>query len=83
MGERTGTKLGLLTTPPWGVLLVRIETRKPRTSKDAQMEEIAKLLAQLDAMEIDKAKEKAEMIFIEIMVFVLGLMLGFAIGRLW
>jgi len=62
---------------------VKIETRKPRTSKDAQMEEIAKLLAQLDAMEIEKAKEKAEMIFIEIMVLVFGLMIGFAIGRLW
>jgi hypothetical protein len=60
---------------------VKIETRKPRTSKDAQMEEIAKLLAQLDAMEVEKAKEKAEMIFIEIMVFVFGLMLGFAAGR--
>jgi hypothetical protein len=62
---------------------VKIETRKPRTSKDAQMEEIAKLLAQLDAMEIEKAKERAEMIFIEIMVLVFGLMIGFAIGRLW
>jgi hypothetical protein len=56
---------------------------KPRTSKDAQMEEIAKLLAQLDAMEVEKAKERAEMIFIEIMVLVFGLMIGFAIGRLW
>ena len=56
---------------------------KPRTSKDAQMEEIAKLLAQLDAMEVEKAREKAEMIFIEIMVLVFGLMIGFAIGRLW
>jgi phage terminase Nu1 subunit (DNA packaging protein) len=45
------------------------------------MEEIAKLLAQLDAMEIEKARERGEMIFIEIMVFVLGLMLGFAAGR--
>jgi hypothetical protein len=81
MGKRTGSELGLLTTPPWGVLLVRIETKKPRTSKDAQMEEIAKLLAQLDAMEIEKARERGEMIFIEIMVFVLGLMLGFAAGR--
>jgi len=62
---------------------VKIETRKPRTSKDAQMEEIAKLLAQLDAMEVEKAREKAEMIFIEIMVLVFGLMIGFAIGRLW
>ncbi len=62
---------------------MKIETRKPRTSKDAQMEEIAKLLAQLDAMEIEKAKERAEMIFIEIMVLVFGLMIGFAIGRLW
>jgi hypothetical protein len=61
---------------------VRIET-KPRTSKEAQMEEIAKLLAQLDAMEVEKAREKAEMIFIEIMVLVFGLMIGFAIGRLW
>jgi hypothetical protein len=83
MGERTGAELGLLTTPHRRVLLVRIETRKPRTSKDAQMEEIAKLLAQLDAMEIEKARERGEMIFIEIMVFVFGLMLGFAIGRLW
>ena len=82
MGERTGAELGLLTTPHRRVLLVRIET-KPRTSKDAQMEEIAKLLAQLDAMEIEKARERGEMIFIEIMVFVFGLMLGFAIGRLW
>jgi hypothetical protein len=56
---------------------------KKRTSKDAQMEEIAKLLAQLDAMEVEKAREKAEMIFIEIMVLVFGLMIGFAIGRLW
>ena len=62
---------------------MKIETRKPRTSKDAQMEEIAKLLAQLDAMEVEKAREKAEMIFIEIMVLVFGLMIGFAIGRLW
>lgn len=62
---------------------MRIETRKPRTSKDAQMEEIAKLLAQLDAMEIERSKERAEMIFIEIMVLVFGLMIGFAIGRLW
>jgi hypothetical protein len=83
MGERTGTKLGLLTPTQRRELLVRIETRKPRTSKDAQMEEIAKLLAQLDAMEIEKAKERAEMIFIEIMVLVFGLMIGFAIGRLW
>ncbi len=83
MGKRTGAELGLLTTPHRRELLVKIETRKPRTSKDAQMEEIAKLLAQLDAMEIEKARERGEMIFIEIMVFVLGLMLGFAIGRLW
>ena len=62
---------------------MKIETRKPRTSKDAQMEEIAKLLAQLDAMEVEKAREKAEMIFIEIMILVFGLMIGFAIGRLW
>ena len=62
---------------------MKIETRKPRTSKDAQMEEIAKLLAQLDAMEVEKAREKAEIIFIEIMVLVFGLMIGFAIGRLW
>jgi hypothetical protein len=81
MGERTGTELGLLTPTQRRELLVKIETRKPRTSKDAQMEEIAKLLAQLDAMEIDKARERGEMIFIEIMVFVLGLMLGFAAGR--
>jgi len=81
MGKRTGAKLGLLTPTQRRELLVKIETRKPRTSKDAQMEEIAKLLAQLDAMEIDKARERGEMIFIEIMVFVLGLMLGFAAGR--
>jgi hypothetical protein len=47
------------------------------------MEEIAKLLAEIDAIEVEKARERAEMIFIEIMVFVFGLMLGFAIGRLW
>jgi hypothetical protein len=81
MGERTGAELGLLTPTQRRELLVKIETRKPRTSKDAQMEEIAKLLAQLDAMEIEKARERGEMIFIEIMVFVLGLMLGFAAGR--
>ena len=81
MGECTGAELGLLTPTQRRELLVKIETRKPRTSKDAQMEEIAKILAQLDAMEIEKAREKAEMIFIEIMVFVLGLMLGFAAGR--
>ena len=80
MGACAGSELGLLTTPHRRVLLGKTET-KPRTSKDAQMQEIAKLLAQLDAMEIEKAKEKAEMIFIEIMVFVLGLMLGFAAGR--
>jgi len=62
---------------------VKIETRKPRTSKDAQMEEIAKLLAQLDAMEVEKARERAEIILIEVMVLVFGLMIGFAIGRLW
>jgi ATP-dependent 26S proteasome regulatory subunit len=83
MGERTGAELGLLTPTQRRELLVKIETRKPRTSKDAQMEEIAKLLAQLDAMEVEKVKEKAEMIFIEIMVLVFGLMIGFAIGRLW
>ena len=83
MGERTGAKLGLLTPTPWRVLLVKIETRKPRTSKDAQMEEITKLLAEIDAIEVEKARERAEMIFIEIMVFVFGLMIGFAIGRLW
>ena len=55
--------------------------KKPRTARDAQMQEIAKLLAELDAIEVEKAKERAEMIFIEIMVFVLGLMLGFAAGR--
>jgi hypothetical protein len=82
MGECPGAELGLLTPTQRRELLVRIET-KPRTSKDAQMEEIAKLLAQLDAMEIEKARERGEMIFIEIMVFVFGLMLGFAIGRLW
>lgn len=80
MGERTGAELGLLTPTQRRELLVNIE-KKPRTSKDAQMQEIAKLLAELDAMEIEKARERAEMIFIEIMVFVLGLMLGFAAGR--
>ena len=82
MGACTGSELGMLTPTQRGELLVRIET-KPRTSKEAQMEEIAKLLAQLDAMEVEKAREKAEMIFIEIMVLVFGLMIGFAIGRLW
>jgi hypothetical protein len=62
---------------------VKIETRKPRTSKDAEMEKINKLLAEIDAIEVEKARERAEMIFIEIMVFVFGLMIGFAIGRLW
>lgn len=80
MGERTRAELGLFTTPPWRALLVNIE-KKPRTARDAQMQEIAKLLAELDAIEVEKAKERAEMIFIEIMVFVLGLMLGFAAGR--
>jgi len=83
MGERTGTKLGLLTPTQRRELLVRIETRKPRTSKDAEMEKINKLLAEIDAIEVEKARERAEMIFIEIMVFVFGLMIGFAIGRLW
>jgi hypothetical protein len=83
VGERTGTELGVLTPTRRRELLVRIETRKPRTSKDAQMEEIAKLLAQLDAIEVEKARERGEMIFIEIMVLVFGLMIGFAIGRLW
>jgi hypothetical protein len=83
MGERTGAELGLLTPTQRRELLVRIETRKPRTSKDAQMEEITKLLAEIDAIEVEKARERAEMIFIEIMVFVFGLMIGFAIGRLW
>jgi len=73
--------LGLLTPTQRGELLVKIETRKPRTSKDAQMEEITKLLAEIDAIEVEKARERAEMIFIEIMVFVFGLMLGFAAGR--
>ncbi len=62
---------------------MKIETRKPRTSKDAEMEKINKLLAEIDAIEVEKARERAEMIFIEIMVFVFGLMIGFAIGRLW
>jgi len=83
MGKRTGAELGLLTPTQRRELLVKIETRKPRTLKDAQMEEIAKLLAEIDAIEVEKARERAEMIFIEIMVFVFGLMLGFAIGRLW
>ena len=82
MGACTGSELGMLTPTQRGELLVKIET-KPRTSKDAQMEEIAKLLAQLDAMEVEKARERAEIIFIEIMVLVFGLMIGFAIGRLW
>ena len=73
--------MGLLTPTQRRELLVKIETRKPRTSKDAQMEEIAKLLAEIDAIEVEKARERAEMIFIEIMVFVFGLMLGFAAGR--
>ena len=81
MGKRTGAELGLLTPTQRGELLVKIETRKPRTSKDAQMEEITKLLAEIDAIEVEKARERAEMIFIEIMVFVFGLMLGFAAGR--
>jgi hypothetical protein len=80
MGARTGSELGLLTPTPWRVLLVNVE-KKPRTSKDAQMQEIAKLLAEIDAIEVEKARERAEMIFIEIMVFVFGLMLGFAAGR--
>ena len=83
MGERTGAELGLFTPTQRRELLVKIETRKPRTSKDAQMQEITKLLAEIDAIEVEKARERAEMIFIEIMVFVFGLMLGFAIGRLW
>jgi len=82
MGECTGAELGLLTPTQRRELLVRIETRKPRTSKDAQMEEITKLLAEIDAIEVEKARERAEMIFIEIMVFVFGLMLGFAAGRM-
>jgi hypothetical protein len=82
VGACTGSELGMLTPTQRGELLVKIET-KPRTSKDAQMEEIAKLLAQLDAMEVEKARERAEIIFIEIMVLVFGLMIGFAIGRLW
>ncbi len=61
---------------------MRIETKK-RTARDAHMEEIARLLAQIDVIEREKAKEKAEMIFIEIMVLVFGLMIGFAVGRLW
>jgi hypothetical protein len=81
MGERTGAELGLLTPTQRRELLVKIETRKPRTSKDAQMEEITKLLAEIDAIGVEKARERAEMIFIEIMVFVFGLMLGFAAGR--
>lgn len=82
MGTRTGSELGMLTPTQRGELLVRIETKK-RTARDAHMEEIARLLAQIDVMEREKAKEKAEMIFIEIMVLVFGLMIGFAIGRLW
>ncbi len=82
MGKCTGAELGLLTTPHRRELLVSAE-KKPRTSKDAQMEEITKLLAEIDAIEVEKAREKAEMIFIEIMVFVFGLMIGFSIGRLW
>ena len=56
---------------------------KPRTARDALIQDIARLQAQIDVMEREKAKEKAEMIFIEIMVLVFGLMIGFAIGRLW
>ena len=81
MGECTGTELGVLTPPSWRALLVKIETKKPRTSREAEMEKINKLLAELDAIEVEKARERAEMIFIEIMVFVFGLMLGFAAGR--
>ena len=80
MGARTGSELGLLTPTPWRVLLVNVE-KKPRTSKEAEMEKINKLLAEIDAIEVEKARERAEMIFIEIMVFVFGLMLGFAAGR--
>jgi hypothetical protein len=80
MGERTGAELGLLTPPSWRALLVRIET-KPRTARDALIQDIARLQAQIDAMEVEKARERGEMIFIEVMVFVLGLMLGFAAGR--
>ena len=70
----------MLTPTQRRELLVSTE-KKSRTSKDAQMQEIAKLLAELDAIEVEKAKERAEMIFIEVMVFVFGLMLGFAAGR--
>lgn len=80
MGACTGSELGLLTTSPWGVLLVNVE-KKPRTARDALIQDIARLQAQIDAMEFDKARERGEMIFIEVMVFVLGLMLGFAAGR--
>ena len=80
MGERAGAELGLLTPTQRRELLVSTE-KKSRTSKDAQMQEIAKLLAELDAIEVEKSKERAEMIFIEIIVFVFGLMLGFAAGR--
>ena len=80
MGERTRAELGLFTTPPWRVLLVNVE-KKPRTARDALIQDIARLQAQIDAMEVDKARERGEMIFIEVMVFVLGLMLGFAAGR--
>ena len=57
--------------------------KKPRTARDALIQDIARLQAQIDVMEHERAKEKAEMIFIEIMVLVFGLMIGFAIGRLW
>jgi hypothetical protein len=82
MGECTGSELGLFTPTPWRAILVRIET-KPRTARDALIQDIARLQAQIDVMEHERAKEKAEMIFIEIMVLVFGLMIGFAIGRLW
>jgi hypothetical protein len=82
VGACTGSELGMLTPTQRRVLLVRIETKK-RTARDAHMEEIARLLAQIDVIEREKAKEKAEMIFIEIMVLVFGLMIGFAVGRLW
>jgi hypothetical protein len=80
MGKRTGTELGLLTPTQRRELLVSTE-KKPRTIRDALIQDIARLQAQIDAMEIEKARERGEMIFIEIMVFVLGLMLGFAAGR--
>lgn len=82
MGTRTGTELGVFTTTQRRELLVSTET-KPTSARDALIKDIAKLQAQIDVMEMERAKEQAEMIFIEIMILVFGLMVGFSIGRLW